>query len=64
MLFLHSYIFQQHERMVEEAAKQLGFVNVSLSSTVIPMIKAVPRGFTGWLVKRLESRIKEYATCN
>lgn len=30
-----------------EIAEELGFTNVSLSASVIPMIKAVPRGFTG-----------------
>jgi 5-oxoprolinase (ATP-hydrolysing) len=39
--------FQEHEQKVAELAKKVGFINISLSSTVIPMIKAVPRGFTG-----------------
>ncbi|KAI6174399.1 hypothetical protein M3Y98_01185900 [Aphelenchoides besseyi] len=33
-------------KKVAELAKDFGFTNISLSSTVIPMIKAVNRGFT------------------
>lgn len=39
--------FSDHERVVEKVAKKVGFKNVSLSSQIMPMIKAVPRGFTG-----------------
>lgn len=41
------FSFPDHEREVEKIASDLGFANVSLSSSVIPMIRAVPRGFTG-----------------
>ncbi|KAI1726553.1 hydantoinase b/oxoprolinase domain-containing protein [Ditylenchus destructor] len=46
VLFLHSYIFPDHEKLVEKIARSQGFENISISSGVIPMIKAVPRGFT------------------
>jgi 5-oxoprolinase (ATP-hydrolysing) len=32
---------------VGKLAEDVGFENISLSSSVMPMIKAVPRGFTG-----------------
>ena len=36
-----------HERQVGELARQLGFTQVSLSSEVMPMVRIVPRGYTG-----------------
>lgn len=39
-------------------AKEIGFTQVSLSSDVMPMIKMVPRGFTG-KVKKDEMDIKK-----
>ncbi|VDK34993.1 unnamed protein product [Gongylonema pulchrum] len=44
---LHSYKYPNHEMIIGEIAKKIGFVNISLSSVVMPMIKIVPRGFTG-----------------
>ncbi|CAD5218803.1 unnamed protein product [Bursaphelenchus okinawaensis] len=46
ILFLHSYIFPDHEEQVAKLAKDMGFINISMSSAVIPMIKAVSRGYT------------------
>jgi len=39
--------YDEHEKEVGEIAKELGFEQVSLSSTVMPMIRIVPRGYTG-----------------
>lgn len=36
-----------HEKEVGETALAMGFDQVSLSSSVMPMIKIVPRGYTG-----------------
>ena len=36
-----------HEEAIGKIAKEMGFEHVSLSSQVMPMIKIVPRGFTG-----------------
>ncbi|CAN0280663.1 unnamed protein product, partial [Ectocarpus sp. 13 AM-2016] len=41
-----SYTFADHERRVGKLAGEMGFTHVSLSSEVMPMVKAVPRGFT------------------
>ncbi|KAI6190773.1 hypothetical protein M3Y97_00155000 [Aphelenchoides bicaudatus] len=60
VLLLHSYIFHEHEQKIAELAKQIGFINISLSSTVIPMIKAVPRGFTTCADAYLTPIIQKY----
>ena len=43
--FLNSY--GNHEEEIGQLAAQMGFLHVSLSSCVMPMIKVVPRGYTG-----------------
>uniref|UniRef100_A0A1I7YL10 5-oxoprolinase n=1 Tax=Steinernema glaseri TaxID=37863 RepID=A0A1I7YL10_9BILA len=60
VLFLHSYIYPEHEALVGSLASEVGFSNVSLSSTVIPMIKAVPRGFTACADAYLTPVIQKY----
>ena len=49
--FFFSYLlycsFPQHEEEVGELARKLGFAQVSISSSVMPMIRMVPRGYTG-----------------
>ena len=47
VVFLHSYTYKEHEEIVGQLARDMGFTHVSLSSQVMPMIRAVPRGFTG-----------------
>lgn len=49
---------------VGEIAKELGFSHVSLSSEVIPMVKAVPRGFTACSDAYLTPHIKSYLKVN
>ncbi|CAM9522906.1 unnamed protein product, partial [Hapterophycus canaliculatus] len=46
VVFLHSYTFAEHEQRVGKLAAEMGFTHVSLSSEVMSMVKAVPRGFT------------------
>lgn len=41
------YSYPDHEQSVGKIAKEMGFDHVSLSSHVMPMVRAVPRGFTG-----------------
>ncbi|KAI6647152.1 5-oxoprolinase-like isoform X2 [Oopsacas minuta] len=60
VVFLHSYLYPQHEIQVGNIAKELGFRNVSLSSSVIAMRKAVPRGFTACADAYLTPGIREY----
>uniref|UniRef100_A0A670IUD6 5-oxoprolinase, ATP-hydrolysing n=1 Tax=Podarcis muralis TaxID=64176 RepID=A0A670IUD6_PODMU len=46
VVLLHSYMWPEHESQVGHLAKELGFQQVSLSSQVMPMVRAVPRGYT------------------
>ena len=56
----HSALFPDHERLVGEVAQGLGFEQVSLSSTVMPMVKMVPRGFTASADAYLTPHILKY----
>ena len=42
----HAAIFPDHEKVVGNLAKEMGFQQISLSSVVMSMVKMVPRGFT------------------
>ncbi|MCO5549739.1 hypothetical protein L7F22_003212 [Adiantum nelumboides] len=44
IVLMHSYTFPEHERIVEALAREIGFKHVSVSSSLMPMIKMVPRG--------------------
>ncbi|KAG6921568.1 5-oxoprolinase, partial [Chelydra serpentina] len=46
VVLLHSYAWPAHEQQVGALARELGFQHVSLSSAVMPMVRAVPRGYT------------------
>ena len=46
VLFMHSYLYHEHELQVEKLALKLGFENISLSHKISPMIRSVPRGLT------------------
>ena len=39
--------YDVHEKEVGELALEMGFEQVSLSSTLMPMVRVVPRGYTG-----------------
>ncbi|XP_077982211.1 5-oxoprolinase-like isoform X2 [Glandiceps talaboti] len=60
VVLLHSYTFDGHECEVGDLAKEMGFTHVSLSSHVMPMIRAVPRGFTACADAYLTPHIKTY----
>ncbi|KAG6541304.1 hypothetical protein Mapa_017357 [Marchantia paleacea] len=60
VVFLHSYIYPVHEQDVERIAKGMGFKQVSISSALIPMVRAVPRGLTATVDAYLTPVIKEY----
>ncbi len=42
-----SFRCSAHEQMVGDIAREMGFTHVSLSSQTMPMVRVVPRGFTG-----------------
>uniref|UniRef100_A0AAY4E9J3 5-oxoprolinase, ATP-hydrolysing n=1 Tax=Denticeps clupeoides TaxID=299321 RepID=A0AAY4E9J3_9TELE len=49
-----------HEKAVGSLARKLGFAQVSLSSEVMPMIRAVPRGYTVCADAYLTPKIRQY----
>ncbi|SSD59515.1 probable 5-oxoprolinase [Saccharomycodes ludwigii] len=58
--FLHSFTYNEHEKLVAKIAKQIGFTHVSLSSEVSPMIKFVPRAHSVIADAYLTPVIKKY----
>ncbi|XP_056627457.1 5-oxoprolinase [Triplophysa dalaica] len=60
VLLLHSYTWSDHEKAVGDLAKRLGFTQVSLSSEVMPMVRAVPRGYTVCVDAYLTPKIHRY----
>ena len=57
---MHSYTYREHEQKVEAIAKELGFKHVSLSSSIMPMVRLVPRGFTACVDAYLTPSIRQY----
>lgn len=43
IVLIHSYTYPEHEQIVAEVAKEVGFTHVSVSSTLMPMIKVCER---------------------
>ena len=60
VVLMHSYAYPEHEIMVGKLAEQLGFEQISLSSALTPMARAVPRGHTAAVDAYLTPKIKEY----
>ncbi|KAK1885112.1 5-oxoprolinase [Dissostichus eleginoides] len=60
VLLLHSYTWSDHEKAVGALALRLGFSQVSLSSHVMPMVRAVPRGYTVCADAYLTPKIHQY----
>ena len=58
---LHADLFPTHEELVAEVAAELGFVNISCSSEVAPMVKIVPRAETTVVDAYLDPVLREYA---
>ncbi|CCI48567.1 unnamed protein product [Albugo candida] len=60
IVLLHSYTFPQHEETIAKIARDIGFQQVSCSSHVMPMVKAVPRGLTTCADAYLTPVIQQY----
>lgn len=56
----HSALFPEHEEIVGRVARKMNFAHVSLSSSVMKMVKMVPRGFTAAADAYLTPHIMEY----
>ena len=62
VVLMHSYAYPEHEIMIGELAEELGFEQISLSSALTPMARAVPRGHTaarGCLLDAKDQRVRE-----
>lgn len=57
---VHGYTFPDHESLVGELAKEIGFDHVSLSHELMPMIKLVPRATSACADAYLTPAIKKY----
>ena len=62
VMFLHAYTFRRHEEQAGALCREIGFAQVSLSSEVMPMVKAVPRGLTSCADAYLTPSIQRYLT--
>ncbi len=60
VVLLHSYVFPDHEKAIGALASELGFEQVSLSSQLVPMVRAVPRGHTACVDAYLTPKTREY----
>ncbi|KAF7556528.1 hypothetical protein G7Z17_g1318 [Cylindrodendrum hubeiense] len=57
---LHSYTFPDHELQLSKIAEEIGFTQISLSSQIFPMIKAVSRGYSATADAYLTPLTKTY----
>ncbi len=61
IVLLHSYTYPKHEEYIANIAKSMNyFTNISLSSTIMPMIKIVSRGHTACAAAYLTPKIAHY----
>ncbi|KAK0741216.1 Hydantoinase B/oxoprolinase-domain-containing protein [Schizothecium vesticola] len=57
---MHSYTFPDHEALVGEVAREIGFTHISLSHELMPMIKLVSRATSVCADAYLTPTIKKY----
>ncbi len=60
IVFMHAYAFPEHERIVAEIAREVGFPQVSVSHEVSPLMKLVGRGDTTVVDAYLSPILKRY----
>ncbi len=60
IVFMHSYHYPEHERQVASVARGLGFLQVSVSHEVSPLIKLVGRGDTTVVDAYLSPILRRY----
>ncbi|RNA32525.1 5-oxoprolinase [Brachionus plicatilis] len=60
VLLLHSYIYNDHEILIEKLAQKLDFSHIALSHKISSMIRAVPRGLTTTIDAYLTPCINRY----
>lgn len=57
---MHGYTFPDHEAMIGDVAKEIGFSHISLSHELMPMIKLVPRATSVCADAYLTPAIRKY----
>ncbi|HEV8330181.1 MAG TPA: hydantoinase B/oxoprolinase family protein [Steroidobacteraceae bacterium] len=57
---LHGYRYSQHEQQIEQLARRIGFVQVSVSHEVSPLMKLVARGDTTVVDAYLSPVLRRY----
>jgi 5-oxoprolinase (ATP-hydrolysing) len=60
VVLLHSYTFHDHELSIGKIAEEIGFTQVSLSSQLLPMIKAISRGHSAAADAYLSPVVQKY----
>jgi 5-oxoprolinase (ATP-hydrolysing) len=60
IVFMHGYRYPGHEQMVADLARKIGFTQISISSTVSPLIKLVSRGDTTVVDAYLSPILRRY----
>jgi len=60
VVLMHAYTYRQHEEAVAALAREVGFAQVTTSSSTLPMVKLVPRGYTATADAYLTPHIKAY----
>ncbi|KAJ3510809.1 hypothetical protein NMY22_g15860 [Coprinellus aureogranulatus] len=60
IILVHSYTYPEHEQIVGQIAKKVGFEHVSESSKLIPMIKMVLRGVSSTADAYLTPILRQY----
>ena len=60
IVLVHSYTFPDHERLIGDLARSMGFSHVSESAALLPMIKMVPRGVSSTADAYLTPILKDY----
>ncbi|CAL8070074.1 unnamed protein product [Orchesella dallaii] len=60
VVLMHSWVYDEHEKKIMQLALSLGFKHCSISSSVIRMMRIVPRGFTTTADSYTTPLIKEY----
>jgi 5-oxoprolinase (ATP-hydrolysing) len=60
IVFVHSYTYPQHENIIGDLARSIGFKHVSESASLLPMIKMVPRGVSSTADAYLTPILRDY----
>lgn len=57
---MHGYRFVEHEQLIAEIAREIGFAEISLSHQVAPEIRIIPRAYTTVLDAYLNPVLRNY----